>query len=321
MMERKTATRKADAIIVSDLHLSDTTPVSRTDDFLETQRIKLEWLCDLQQKHGDCVVLNSGDLFDFWKISPWLASMAFKYLPRNMIVIPGNHDLPEHAMKLYNKSGMALLQAVRKDMMVMGVIEKEPPIYMHGKGMPISQVIGVAFGELDKFVVDKGMLIGNGRNILLLHEQTWPGMKPPWPGAEGYSATELLHRFADDFDLIITGDNHNGFVEHYHGSVLVNPGSMLRLSADKVNYQPRAYLYYAQTNEVIPQYFPIQDGVVDTSHLDIIKDRDQRLAAYISQMDTTWDIGLSFEKNLEAYFAQNDTPKKIKELIWHHLQN
>ena len=48
---RKTSkTRTADAILISDLHLTDKTPVARTDNYIEAQRRKLEFLKKLSKK-------------------------------------------------------------------------------------------------------------------------------------------------------------------------------------------------------------------------------------------------------------------------------
>ena len=92
------------------------------------------------------------------------------------------------------------------------------------------------------------------------------------------------------------------------------------MSADMLDYKPRCYLYYASQNKVEPVYYPIDQGVISTEHLDVVKDRDSRIAAYIEHMDKQWDKGLSFKANLEAFFKQNKTPKLVKELIWHHLE-
>ena len=61
-----------DFILCADIHLMESTPICRLDDFVEqTQWRKLQWLKDLAIKHN-CPVLCSGDLFDYWKPSPAL---------------------------------------------------------------------------------------------------------------------------------------------------------------------------------------------------------------------------------------------------------
>src|SRR6056297_1107627 len=299
-------TKKADAILTADIHLSDATPVSRTDDYQEAQRKKLAFLCELQAKH-DCPVLDAGDIFNHWKASPWLLSQAYQWLPDNMITIPGNHDLPEHSMKQYSKSSLFFLDTIERITALNGFT-------------PVGElfIVGLPYNHYKKDM-DLDTSYPAGRYILIIHEMVWPRNNPPWPGAEGYSAQQVL-KDNPEFNLILCGHNHTAFTEEYQGRLLVNPGSMMRISADKANYKPRCYLYYADTNTVEPMYYPIESDVHDTSHLDQVKDRDKRLSAYIERMNMEWEAGLNFQGNLEAFFQKNKTPAKVKELIWSQME-
>jgi len=312
MMERKRITpRKADAILTADNHLTETVPVSRTDDYFLAQQRKLEYLWDLQQQHN-CPVLDAGDMFEFWKISPWLAMRAYTLLPRDMVTIPGNHDLPEHSLELFHKSGMALIDRTRDDITVInsdGLMVNIPPFYIQGS--PYGY-----YEELKPFDFPNDGTI----RVLLLHETVWFGDEVPWVGAQGYSSKDILREHHRNYDLIVTGDNHNAFVDSYRKCILVNPGSMMRSSVDKADYRPRCYLYYKDTHEVVPSYYPIDEGVHSREHIDRLKDRNDRMAAYISTMNKKYSTGLSFEENLRAYFKQNKTSKLIKEMIWRHRE-
>lgn len=95
---------------------------------------------------------------------------------------------------------------------------------------------------------------------------------------------------------------------------------MIRISADKTDYKPRCYLYYADTNTVEPVYYPIEEGVHDDSHIVQTKERDERLTAYIEKMNMEWNVGLSFRDNLEAFFKRNKITKKVRQVIWHSLE-
>jgi len=311
-------TKKADAILTADIHLSDATPVSRTDDYQEAQRKKLAFLCELQVKH-DCPVLDAGDIFNHWKASPWLLSQAYQWLPKPMITIPGNHDLPEHSMRQYEKSGLAFLENIEGRLDVLHTNGKEGASLLRSSGHPL-QVFGLPYGCYTREQIPSTeSWPKSSRNILIIHEMVWPGTKPPWPGAEGYPAKQIL-KDNPEFDLILCGHNHMAFTEEYKGRLLVNPGSMMRISADKADYKPRCYLYYADTNTVDPVYYPIEPNVHDTSHLDQVKDRDKRLSAYIERMNMEWEAGLSFQGNLEAFFQKNKTPAKVKELIYSTME-
>ncbi len=312
-MKRNKPTSKPDAIITADMHLTTRVPVSRTDDYLQAQLKKLQFVKQLQEQYS-CIVLDGGDLFDHWKAPPWLSALAYEHLP-SMVTIPGNHDLPEHSLEKYDKSALHLLEETRHDIDVLH--EPNTPeakfdqfhIYGYPNGL---------FELRAQYQERKGQ--HGRRNVLLMHEFVWSGLQPPFPNAPGYMAQSVLRRLFRHFDLIICGDNHTAFTESYEKTILVNPGSMMRMTADTMDYKPRCYLYYAKTNTVRPVYYPIQEGVHSTEHLDIVKDRDARIAAYIQHMDTQWEHGLSFKHNLEEFFQTNKTPKLVKELIWEHLE-
>jgi len=56
-MKRTRKARAADAILISDLHLTDKTPVSRMDDYIEAQKRKLEFLKKLSKENNNCPIL------------------------------------------------------------------------------------------------------------------------------------------------------------------------------------------------------------------------------------------------------------------------
>lgn len=155
------------------------------------------------------------------------------------------------------------------------------------------------------------------RIIVMLHEQIWQDEnKPTWAHNIGaFSVSNLLHEF-EDCDLILTGDNHQNFANEKDGTILVNPGSMMRITADQEDFQPQCYLYYAEDNSIKAVDFPIEKGVHQRGHLDSAKERDNRISAYIEKMNQDWELGLSFRNNLEAFFNENQVPKPVQEIIY-----
>ena len=309
MKRTRKPSRTADAIITADIHLTESVPVSRTDDYKAAQLKKLEFLRQLQEQHHDCPILDGGDVFAQWKSSPWLLLQAYHHLPMRMITVPGNHDLPEHSIKQYWKSSLALLEDIEK----IHVLHEEQLF----REVKVFQVFGYGHGEYDPSLeLD---WCGSGRKILILHEMVFPNGSPPWPGVAGYEASTLLENHPE-VDLIIVGHNHNGFVEEHNGQLVVVPGSMMRISADKANYNPRCYLYYAEDNKVDPVYYPIDKDVHSFNHIAEPKAREERLSAYIERMNFQWEMGMSFRGNLEDFFKKNETPKPVKRVIWQAIE-
>ena len=309
-MKRKKETKpkgKASAVLTADLHLTSASPVSRTDNYIQAQGDKLKFLQALSRKNNYCPILCAGDIFDHWKASPWLCAWAHLNLPENIVAIPGNHDLPMNNIEQYEKSALHLLEYVGGEMIV---LKNEWADLLDTKvfGVPFNCAIGDFNEPKDK----------KARRILMIHAMVWENKKPAWATA-AYSAKELLDEYGDHFDLILTGDNHQSFVVDDGNSVLVNPGSMMRRTAEQEDFRPRCFLYYEEDNSVEPVYFPIEENVHDVSHLDKKKERDARREAYISKMKTAYSTSLSFQDNLQAFFAENQTPKKVREIIWEHL--
>lgn len=309
MKKTKKTNKIADAILTADLHLTARTPISRTDNYIKAQENKLKFLRELSEEHNNCPVICAGDVFDHWKASPWLCSWAHSHLPRNLITVPGNHDLPMHSINEYDKSALHLLENVGQRIIV---LNKEIILTKN------LEIAGVSFGQIDNCIFSINENIKE-RRILILHELIWPKNKPKW-ASNSYTAADILERYGNQFDLIVTGDNHQSFVVEGDNSILVNPGSMMRMNADQMDVEPKCYLYYADDNSVEPIKFPIEKNVHRTDHLVGKKERDERIDAYINQISNSWEGGLSFKDNLEAFFKENNTPRKVREIIWQHLE-
>jgi DNA repair exonuclease SbcCD nuclease subunit len=295
MKRTKQNQKKVNAILTADWHLREDTPICRTDDFWQAQWKKIDFIRDLQIKY-DCPVIHAGDLFNHWKPSPYLLNQTIKHLPDNFYTIYGNHDLPQHQIELHEKTGTDNLLLAGK----LSVLEE-----CHWNQEPRDG--SLFFPSFPK-----------ERSVLFWHVMTWTGNQP-WPGCTDLPAERLLDKFPQ-FDLIVTGHNHKAFVVEKDGRVLVNPGSLTRQEADKDEHKPRVYLWYAKSNTVTPVYLPIEKNVISREHLDRVKERDERISAFVERLDTDWQIGISFEENLERFEKENKVRKSVMEIIWRALE-
>jgi hypothetical protein len=185
--------KNPDAIITADLHLREDRPQCRTDDYFAAQAKKIEWLCELQEKY-DCPILDAGDIFNKSKPSPYLLQWAIRNLPNNFHTIPGNHDLPNHNLESYEKSGICVLEFANTIKFHSFIQTTNFNLWSipWGCKIPPGPI-------LPKFK--------NDINVLLTHIMTWTG-REPYPGAnkDGNSALSLLKKYKQ-FDLIVTGHN------------------------------------------------------------------------------------------------------------------
>ena len=281
-----------DAIISADWHIREDVPECRMDDFQDSMWKKILFVKELQEQYN-CPVLLGGDLLDYWKPSPELLTKIIENFPKDIFTVLGNHDLPQHKLELVNKCGIRTLQAAKTLTILPGT---------HW-GMPLQ----------------RSSLRIKGRKIAIWHIHTWHKVLP-WKNCTSSSATSILKNY-DIFDLIITGDNHIPFVIRDNGRLLINPGSLMRQTADQIDYKPAVWLYSAETNEVSPVYFPIDQKAVSREHLESKEIRNSRIEAFITKMNDDWATTLDFEENLRRFFNTNEIDPEVVDLINEALNN
>ena len=293
--------KKPSAILCSDIHLRDSSPICRTDDFIETQTRKLKWLSDLQEKYN-VPILCGGDLFNYHKPSPWLLGYALRNLPNGIICVPGQHDLPAHSLENIEKSGIQVLSDAEKIRLIINPMNDFVAVGHH-------EVIGFPWG------VDWNMDC-DALKIALIHYGVYES-KPHYPGAEvsGGSAKLVLDKLYD-YDLVVSGDNHLSFTYTSGKRILVNPGSFMRTTASQIDHEPSVYLWDAKSNLVERVYVPIEKGVISREHIEETQERDERLDAFISQLKPSAELTVNFKDNLKSHIAMNKVSKEVSNLVW-----
>lgn len=295
---KRTKFKKADAILTGDWHLQEKQSVARKDNFWNTQWEKVSFISELQKKH-DCPVLHSGDLFDNWKPSPMLLARTLDEIPVQFYTIFGNHDLPQHNLELIHKCGIWVLFKASK-------INILPALHW-----------GSDPSILNNFEINTDFEIEN-KQILVWHTMTYVG-KRPWQDCTDPKASTLLRKYPQ-YDLILTGHNHKTFVEEHEGRLLVNPGSIFRLTADQENHKPSVFLWYAETNTVKQVEIPIKKDVITREHIEVVNERNERIDAFIESMNTKMKVKLSFEHNMESFLKQNKVKSIVKEIIYESFE-
>ncbi len=279
----------ADLIITSDWHLRDTTPICRVDDFETTQWKKVDFISRLQRRLK-CPVIHAGDLFEKWKPSPYLLAKTIEHLPKDFYTIYGNHDLPQHNIELKNRCGVYVLEKAN----VLTVID--------------GRHWNVDYNENQWFEIE-------GRKIHIAHIMTYQG-KTPYPGCTDTPASGLLRKYKD-FDLIITGHNHMQFVEKHNGRSLLNPGSLTRQSSNERGWKPCVWVWCAKDNSFEQVFLPVElDAVQVPERIAEKEQREERIDAFISRLNTEWGEEMDFEANIRKAIAVNDVPKSIQDIIY-----
>jgi hypothetical protein len=80
------------------------------------------------------------------------------------------------------------------------------------------------------------------------------------------------------------------------------------------------WLYYADKNDVVPVYLPIEENVISRDHIELKEERSDRIDAFISKVQTNFKLTMSFERNIKRFFGKNKTKDKVKQIILKHLE-
>lgn len=285
------------AILTSDWHLREDQPQCRTDAFWVSQFANMDIVKALQTKFN-CPVIHAGDLFHHWKPSPVLLTETMKHIPLQFHTVYGQHDLPQHNLDLSFKCGVNTLEEAG----VLTVLE----------GMHWGQKL-----DEDDNIKNALRFDRTNKYMLVWHHLVCKSRADLWPGNTASEAKRLLERYPE-FDIILTGDNHQPFVETveaYGGRHLVNPGCFTQQKVSERDYKPRVYLWCEDDNSIEPVYLPYNPDVITREHIEHKEKRDERIDAFISKLSTDWDSEVSFEQNLNKFYSENTVGDPIKQII------
>jgi DNA repair exonuclease SbcCD nuclease subunit len=291
-MERRKQDKIPDLILTADWHLREDIPVCRTDDYETAQWRKVDFVSSLQKKY-DCVVLHAGDLYDHWKPSPELLTKTLLHLPNRFYTIYGQHDLPQHNLELVHKCGINVLEAAGR----------------------LTVLPGLHWGQKNP---DSGSLTIKGRKILVWHIMNYQG-RLPYPECPAPISAALL-RNNPKFDLILTGDNHKTFTEEFEGHRLVNPGAIMRMEADEFIHHPCVFLWYAEDNSIEQIFLPFEPDVISREHIEAKEQRDARIEAFVSSLDSDFQAAVSFKHNLIIFENLNKIRKSIMDIVYQSIE-
>lgn len=296
---------KCRLLVMADLHLREDQPVSRVDNYWEAQENKLRFLRSYWLALGAPQVLIAGDVFDHWKPSPRVLSLAIRFLPKSIIAVAGQHDLPEHSLKQWKKSGLqTLIEA--------GTVSATSEAFHQAH--PHVRIFCKSYGQEYPDGPDT-----NRFSILLTHQMVTFSEDPILGGS---TSRALLREHP--YNLIVSGDNHK---THFFSLVendsiansLINCGSMMRMNADQISHKPAFYDVMINTMERRCVWktirFPVEQNVLSRKHITRVKMRDKQIDLFVSSLKKSYDVGLSFKDNLEAFLRNNKVDEEVQQWI------
>ena len=285
-------------VCCADLHLRPDKPLCRAesaDEWVDTQLKKLSFILEFaDKKHA--TVLMAGDIchratgwpsWMFWRV----INVFNKWSNVPIFVIPGQHDLPYHQLNQLHRSNLGVLLEA-------GVVWN-----------CANHVVGFAWGEkIQKSQKKAHVAVAHLMVLKDPKDATYPGQ------AESATMAEKLLKQFPQYDLIVTGDNHQPFVEEYKGRWLVNPGSMTRQRTTETHAPGFYYYEDGQVERVEPPYNP--KAVIDTSKEELAAAWAGNLEAVGELLDAAVDGDeLDFRSALETYFRKRKTRAEVQRKI------
>jgi predicted phosphodiesterase len=288
-------------LCASDTHFRDDKPRCRTDNWIETQRTKLQWLIAQVNEHK-CPLVIAGDIMHGGTNSQLLENLLLEEMKKAeypILTISGNHDANYHSQKWLRKSTYwVLFQACA---------------IQHMTGTMDFQESTISAFQFNEEMVD-------GTGIAVCHRSVYPTTEQiPFfmgKGTDTIGADDLLSNF--NYELIVSGDIHMGFYLQQDGKTLINPGGISRQSAEKKYTNPMIYLY--ENGTVTPIEVPIVEDNVEQEYLINEKERDIRINASVERMGDSLlengeSLGLSFTDNIETALKVSETNDNVKLII------
>lgn len=295
-------------ILCADLHIREDQPKCRQDKFTKTLWKKFKYLKSVQKDLNNCPILVAGDIFHYWKASPYLINKCLKRLPSNMWCIAGNHDLPHHNINQLQRSALETLVRAHR-------IKLIDECYMHNQGSQLYYIYGYHYGIDPKSVKRTNGII----KIALIHRLVTKDKDNLWRQTSADSAKSLITTLKG-YDLIVTGDNHKSFTVQIQQTLLVNPGSFTRQTAAQMEHKPCFYIWDSTNGDVEKVVLPYDKKAISDQHLKHEKERNKRMESFVQQLNDDYEIGLSFEKNLEVYFEHNKESQFVKKMVWESIE-
>lgn len=221
-------------VAVADIHRTNARPICRIEeDIMETQDKKLNQVAKYAQSNQIPIAI-AGDTFDTWKCGHDVVNSTLSILGKVPIyACYGQHELPNHdVLESWRSPATTLLL-------------NQPCNLFTQDGRTI-RIHTVHWGQRPK----KGMVKNASTkvcNVLLIHKTVWLDEKP-FPGAKGNVVKLCKRPEYNQFDVVISGDNHMAFeyVVRHEGKTTtwVNCGCLYRTDAGERNYIPCFWAMY-----------------------------------------------------------------------------
>lgn len=303
-------------LVVNDTHIRGTTPSRRVDNFKETLLDKLEEVQQIAEEKQVDYILHSGDLFDRPDTAPAIVNEFIKVLKKFSMpfyIVAGNHDLYGHNPDTLPRTMLGVLVAsgivelIPQD----GIVEKDCnniKVQITGRSFDytLDNQTTTAYEVKKQQGVDYALHLVHG---MLLDKPVFE---------EGYT---LIEDIDTEADITITGHYHLGYgVKKFKDNYFLNPGSLVRISADmkEISRMPKVAVINLK-EEIDIELIKLESAqpgneVLDRTELEKQKFREKRLAEFNQQISAAGEFKhFKIDDILDEVATNQNISQNVKE--------
>lgn len=302
------------ALLVSDLHFSESPPVFRSDEPSWYDAMRRPWN-QIKSKavNFNVPIVVAGDVFDRWWCYPSLLNMVIDcFRGANVYAVCGQHDLPAHNYEDIKKSAYwNLVEA--------GVLTNLDP------GQPLALAIGGSDKHLllhgfpwnhpitpvsDKFLRPEYI------NLAVVHQYVWIDQNTSYPGAPDEGKVAGLKKRLKGFDAAVFGDNHIGFSATVGDTSVINCGTFLIRKSDEIGYRPR-YGLLMSDGSIVVKYLRVSEDLYADQEIITENEVNPRVRkALAEEMNALGSESLNFRDALDWFMDKAKTDRSVRSIVY-----
>jgi hypothetical protein len=301
------------AIVVGDVHLSDTPPSARTETYAEDILAKLDWIvATAAEKKVDCIVIN-GDMFHIktpsktsHKLVQATAAVLNQKVAPPVLITPGNHDVQFDRMESLNRQPL-------------GALALSPNVRLLDGDDPEFPVFGVPYlwdwsSQLPRYMA---RWQESSAVLMSAHAPVFPNSEnPPYEHIKAFEWVNLMER-SGHFTYGHIHDVHGIWKEG--GTRVCNLGAISRgsLHEKTVARKPQVALYDSEKAtpfEALAVPHKPAELVFRLEEVAQKKQATAKLDAFLEGVSSTSLTNLSLEQVLHHAQEQKLSPGTLKEL-------
>lgn len=295
---------KSGILFTADMHLRDTVPPCRTDDFMQAQWDKVREVADIVKKEN-LYWVDAGDIFHTARPGYRLVNNFIERLRTWGVgidlAIMGNHDMPGHNPDRKNMDDTAWY-----NLLASGIIRN----WRYGQD---GFILNCDFGNVLIDPVDYGASPCHqtedeeiSKYVCVIHDMVFRDSKSAIPGVGDYwTANQLLYQFPD-FDYFICGHNHKS----WRNGKVINVGCLTRQTADMEEHEPSVVVLNGEGCE--RRYLEYEQGVVSRAHIDKQEAQENQISSFVESLENNQEVSLSFEGNVQIVLNKTKPEKGVE---------